>query len=110
MTALPKNEGKVNKRAPAEHLAQKPIANPGVSAWSRNAERVVEYRKKRGTRFPGPPKMRSAFFGSKQCVPRFFGSQKCVPRFLVQKITFRISESYSDGRLLQLASMLSVFS
>ena len=81
MTALPKNEGKVNKRAPAEHLAQKPIANPGVSAWSRNAERVVEYRKKRGTRFPGPPKMRSAFFWFETMRSAFFWFAKMRSAF-----------------------------
>ena len=88
MIALPKNEGKVHKRAPAEHLAQKPIANPGVSAWSRNAERVVEYRKKRGTRFPGPPKMRSAFFWFETMRSAFFWFAKMRSAFFDSKNHF----------------------
>ena len=51
----------MNKRVPVKHLVRKPIANPCVFAWSRNAERISRAPGKCGTHFPGVPKTRSAF-------------------------------------------------
>ena len=63
-------------------LLRKCIVFLWVFAWSRNAERVFEYQTKRGTLFPGPPKIRNTLFGCQENAERVFRVPgKCGTRF-----------------------------